>query len=139
MKIKIRDDAEQAYREEVNRKFNEERIHTEERIARGWETVLATIAGMVVEVETQYLYKDQFKTKPIPPHNKLGYTLPSYLIEYVIGDIRPAYNRCAQCGNKSLKSDPSGRCPHCKSSNLISLGDGTNAEKFVIELLEQKE
>jgi len=124
MKIKIKENAPQIYRNFA--------------YSKSWEHILYKIAGKKLEVDTTYLFKDQYNTPPLKDISDLGLRIMENLVEYVEGDIRPAYNRCNYCGKKSLKSKSIEGCPHCKKTEYLeSLGESSNSNIFIIELNEE--
>jgi len=127
MKIKIRQDARKVYTSEKNLgRYNYK-----------WCELLDQISGMVLEVDTEYLFRDQFSTFPLKGGEN-GLRIMQNLVEEVIEDIRPIYQRCNWCGKKSLRRHED--CPHCnKNDYLEKFGDANNAEKFIIEIGENHE
>lgn len=122
MKIKIKNDARKIYTSSFSgRPFNRE-----------WAEKLEKIQGMVLEVETEYLFKDQYSTAPIEGVSELGMRIMQESVEEVIDDIRIIRQRCNWCGkNSNRKLD---ECPHCKRSDYLEkLGNATNAVKFITE------
>lgn len=91
MKIKIRKDAKAIYiggrgRLPVNLE---------------WAAILEKIAGTTIEVETDFLFKDQFSTVPIPGVSDKGLRIMQEMVEEVIDDVRPGKARCNWCGKIS--------------------------------------
>ena len=56
--------------------------------------MLKQIEGMIVEVETEQLFKDQFNTVPVPNVSENGLRIMQNLVKEVIDDIRPQMMRC---------------------------------------------
>lgn len=111
MKIKIRSDAKQAYINSVpfgngwSMPINWE-----------WAETMEKIQGMTLEVETEYLFKDQFNTGPIEGISKDGLRIMLTVVEEVIDDIRPFKQRCNWCGKIS---DIGPKCPHCDKEEYL--------------------
>ena len=84
MKIKIRKDAKAIYISSANSSLVDWR----------WADILEKIAGKTIEVETEYLFKDQFNTVPIPGVAEKGLRIMQNLVEEVIDDVRPGKTKC---------------------------------------------
>src|SRR5512139_3137075 len=80
MQVKVRKDARLAYIHGVPR-FGTVNWH--------WADLLKAVEGRIIEVETDYLFRDQFNTVPIPGVSESGLRLMNESIEAVIDDIRP--------------------------------------------------
>ncbi len=122
MKIKIRKDARQAYvSHRSSIPFNSK-----------WADLMDKIAGNTYDVETEYLFVDQFNIGKVEGSD-LGLRIMNYLVEEVIDDIRPIMQRCNWCGKTSPRKLSS--CPHCNhNSHLEKFPTNlSNAEIFIIE------
>lgn len=95
MKIRIKQNASEIYCE---------RVHPTQ-YSSSWYEKLILIEGKVLEVDTEYLFKDQFNTKPIKNISELGMRIEQDLVDEVIDDERPGKARCNWCGKVSLKTD----------------------------------
>lgn len=51
--------------------------------------MLEKIQGQTLEVETKYLFRDQFNTAPIPGVSDLGLRVMAGWVDKVIDDVRP--------------------------------------------------
>ncbi|MEN6445017.1 MAG: hypothetical protein ABFC98_03115 [Candidatus Cloacimonas sp.] len=91
MKIKIRKDAKAIYISSL-KPFP---------IDWHWADILEKIAGKTIEVETEYLFKNQFNTVPIPGVAEKGLRIMQNLVEEVIDDVRPGKAKCNWCGKVS--------------------------------------
>jgi rRNA maturation endonuclease Nob1 len=91
MKIKIKKDAKAIY------------IGGGGRLPVNWEwvAILEKIAGTTIEVETDFLFKDQFNTVPVPGVAEKGLRIMQDVVEEVIDDVRPGKARCNWCGKIS--------------------------------------
>ena len=107
MQIVIKKDAHKIY----NRSFKPWQVPNME-----WLNILSKVAGKTLEVETEYLFKNQYNTAPIPGVNENGLRIMSESVEKVINDIRPGLMRCNYCGKQAKISDV---CPHCKETKYL--------------------
>lgn len=80
--------------------------------------ILLQIAGTTVEVETEYLFEDQFNTAPIPNVSKGGMRIMASYVEKVIGDERPGKARCQWCGKTSTDTS---MCSHCEKTEYLTI------------------
>lgn len=111
MEIRIKGDAHRVYRKEASQggPFNGD-----------WYDMLEAIAGRVIEVETDYLFKDQFNTVPIEGVSSNGMRIMASSVEEVIDDEREYMLKCAYCGQASEVSHvDSRRCPHCTQGDYL--------------------
>lgn len=138
MKIKMKDDADIAY---IKSLYHSAPINWH------WVTVLALVSGLVLDVETEFLFKNQFNTAPVAPDDPgLNANVRAYLethsyrsndvqkalesicetglrimertIDYVIDDERPGKARCNWCGKTSISTT---FCSHCKSPDYLEV------------------
>lgn len=107
VKIRIRDNASDLY---VASQQHHGVINWE------WAEILGKIQGMVLEVETEYLFKDQFNTGPIAGVSEQGLRVMAQSVAEVIDDIRPSKMRCHWCGKVS---DLGTVCSHCSKSEYL--------------------
>jgi hypothetical protein len=120
MKIRIKDNARSYYISLQNCHHQSVNWH--------WAKVLELIAGQVLEVETKFLFRDQFNTAPYDgpftegesqsPFSKaeedkakesiqgLGLRVMAYSVEEVINDARPGMGRCGWCGKTVSQDEP---------------------------------
>lgn len=103
MKVKVREDAATAYRQ--RRVISQKQPYSD-----AWVKTLEAVQGMTLEVETEYLFEDQFNTAPIEGISDTGLRLMSSDIEQVIDDARPGRMRCHWCGKNNQVADT---CPNC--------------------------
>ena len=111
MEIRIKRDAHRVYRNEASKggPFNGD-----------WYDMLEAIAGRVIEVETDHLFKDQFNTVPIEGVSESGMRIMESSVEEVIDDEREYMLKCAYCGQSSEVSYvDSLRCPHCNQGDYL--------------------
>ena len=108
MKIKIKENASELYANKYQGKleglFNIE-----------WFRVLKKIEGMVLEVDTKYLFKDQYNTVPVEGVSDAGLRIMDDYVECVIDDERQGKARCLYCG-KTVELDD--KCNICGSFDL---------------------
>lgn len=76
-----------------------------------WLEKLRAIAGMTLEVETEYLFRDQFNTAPIPGVSESGMRIMGAFVERVVDDARLSRPRCQKCGE--FYEETKQRCRHC--------------------------
>lgn len=108
MQIKIKENAEEIY---INRQVtNRHPVNWE------WAHKLTLIQGMILDVETEFLFRDQFNTMPIDGVSDLGMRIMVQSVEYVLNDERHGKMRCEWCGKCSEQSD---KCPHCGNDEYI--------------------
>lgn len=81
-----------------------------------WAEMLEQIEGKFVEVETEYLFKDQFNTVPIPKVSESGMRIMESSVELVIDDIRPQKMSCHWCDKVS---DKGLSCEHCGKKRYL--------------------
>ncbi len=81
-----------------------------------WAEMLEKVEGMTIEVETEYLFKDQFNTVPIPDVSESGMRIMQFCVEKVIDDIRPQKMSCHWCGRTS---DKGLTCEHCGKKRYL--------------------
>jgi hypothetical protein len=113
MKIRIRKDARAAYIGRCAHGLGFSPVNWV------WAETLGKIAGKTIEVETEFLFSDQFNTVPIIGINngKTGLRLMNSDVAEVIDDIRPTKVRCDWCGKTSdLVNEV---CPHCGKHEYI--------------------
>jgi hypothetical protein len=91
MKIQIKKDASSVY---TRRQMVTHGGH----INYEWAKTLEKIEGKEIEVETHYLFRDQYNTPPIPGVSENGLRIMQESVEAVIDDIRPSKGRCSWCG-----------------------------------------
>ena len=111
MEIRIKGNAHEIYKAEANLggPFNGD-----------WFDMLEAIAGRVIEVETDHLFKDQFNTVPIEGVSSNGMRIMASSVDEVIDDEREYSLRCTYCGQVSEVSYvDSLRCPHCGQGDYL--------------------
>lgn len=111
MEIRIKGNAHEIYKAEANQggPFNGD-----------WFDMLEAIAGRVIEVETDHLFKDQFNTVPIEGVSSSGMRIMASSVDEVIDDEREYMLRCTYCGQASEVSYvDSLRCPHCGQGDYL--------------------
>jgi hypothetical protein len=91
MQIKIKKDASKLYWKQLNKTYRGAAVPPREAIEYG--RMLEKVNGMTLEVETKYLFKDQFNTAPIPGVTELGLRVMEEYVEEVIDDERKKHAR----------------------------------------------
>jgi hypothetical protein len=83
-----------------------------------WKKAMKKIAGKILEVDTEMLFKHEFNTKPIPGVSKKGIRVFEEYVEEVIDDIRHGKARCELCNSisESIKV-----CSNCGSKNYLEV------------------
>jgi hypothetical protein len=82
----------------------------------GWYDTLKQIEGKTLDVETEYLFQDQYNTAPIPGVSPNVLRIFDFIVERVIDDIRGTKMRCNWCGKTNDKGNV---CPECGKSEYI--------------------
>jgi len=106
MKIKIKSNAEQLYQNTTTAKITNYKFWLE------WRSVMRSIQGTTIEVETNHLFKDQYNTVPLPGVSENGLRVLDYIVDGVIDDDRIGRGKCSWCGHHSIKSEKG--CQHCE-------------------------
>ncbi len=88
MKIRIREDARKYYIASSMGTF----------INWDWANTMEQVQGMVLEVETEYLFKNQYNTVPVPGVSDNGLRIMDNMVSEVIDDEREGKARCNWCG-----------------------------------------
>ncbi|MBU0847022.1 hypothetical protein KKH23_07500 [Patescibacteria group bacterium] len=73
-------------------------------VTREFADKITAIQGMTIDVETKYLWDDQFNTVPIPGVSESGLRILDFddetsIIEEVIDDARTTRQKCPKCRN----------------------------------------
>lgn len=103
MKIKVRKDAARIYARQYQEAYVPPNF-------REWMDKLRAIQGKTLEVETEYLFKDQYNTAPVPGVSERGLRLAEEYVEEVIDDVRPGKARCNWCGKTTEAKKPCRNC-----------------------------
>ena len=106
MKIKIKDNAETLYYKDTTSPNSH------------YAEMLSMVEGQTLDVDTEYLFVDQYNTLPIPGVSTNGMRIFDAYVEEVIDDERPGKARCKWCGKTSnnVKS-----CTHCDRSDYLTI------------------
>lgn len=112
MKIKIYDDAQDRY---VRKAALTGIVNWD------WAEKLAQIEGQIIEVDTKYLFKDQYNTVPIPGVSATGLRIMDESVEEVIDDERPGKGRCYYCGRtvEAVDNPDEAKCKYCSKVGYI--------------------
>jgi len=127
MKIKIKNNAHEIYRRKELRPYK-----PIDNFNGQWYDTLKSIAGMEIEVETEYLFNNQFNTVPIRGVSKLGLRIMAYCVEYVVNDARIKINKmkCGWCGKVTVIGKI---CPYCNKNEYLEYFDKENIEPFTVK------
>lgn len=107
MKVKVKDNAKDYY---VSRT-----AHNHQFVNWEWADVLEKVQGWTLEVETKFLFKDQFNTAPIPGISEQGLRLMASDVSEVIDDIRPGKSICRWCHHWTATQT----CENCGKSEYL--------------------
>ena len=80
--------------------------------------MLKAIQGTYVEVETEYLFRDQFNTVPIPGVSELGMRIMWKYVDEIAEDARIGVMKCNHCGKQNYVELT---CPDCKNEQVQPL------------------
>jgi stalled ribosome alternative rescue factor ArfA len=122
MKIRIREDAKSAYVNDIRNFWTNWE----------WAALLEKLQGMTLEVETDFLFRDQFNVGPVPGISE-GLRIMNNSVAEVIDDVRNGKMRCQWCGKCSDVADV---CPHCGKSEYREM---FNIIKWVEVMHNRKE
>lgn len=90
MKIKIKDNASSLYISNC--------VHNSQPYRKDFASMLETIQEQIIEVETKFLFKDQFNTVPIPGVSETGLRIMIQSVEKIFDDARKDKIKCHYCG-----------------------------------------
>jgi hypothetical protein len=105
-----------AFKAEPGKMYVKIRLGAADRVTGGgsssanFRRALLHIEGLWVEVETKYLFADQFNLVPTP-HTEHGLRLMETEISGIIGDVRSKRKACGWCGNN--ESNEAFVCTKC--------------------------
>ena len=102
MKIKIKKDAKHYYVALCNAQ--------KAMCNHEWCKTLEKVQGLTLDVETDYLFDDQFNTAPVPGVSELGLRMMDYSVEEVIDDERIGKMKCQWCGTTSPVGPACAKC-----------------------------
>lgn len=83
-----------------------------------WFQTLKAIEGKTLEVDTKYLFSDQFNTLPIKGLSENGLRIMADSVDEVIDDIRDNVGCCQFCENRT-PGIVSGFCDNCMDSPYL--------------------
>lgn len=109
MKIKI---AEDAYL-----KYIAACVESHRRIKHEYGEQLVYLEGKWIDVDTRFLFKDQFNTAPIPNVANNGVRIPIEYVDEIEDDERINHNRCSYCGYKTLIFEK--QCHNCLRTEYL--------------------
>jgi len=79
-----------------------------------YQNALTRLADQEVEVETKYLFDDQYNTPPLDGVSENGLRIMERYVEAIIDDVRPGMVKCRWCGNNYNDTGS-----YCHSVNYI--------------------
>jgi len=108
MQLKIKEDAGNIFFKNHYKDRHPE--HCMPAVTREYANMITAIQGMTIEVETEYLWDDQFNTVPIEGVSDNGLRILDFkgelsIIEEIIDDARPIRAKCENCGHYLRKDD----------------------------------
>lgn len=114
MKIKIRQDAAMAYIHRTYRKAHPQcgMLHRPE-----WVEALEKVQGQWLEVDTQYLFSNQFNTTPIEGVSEIGMRIMIEDIDEIQDDVRIGVSKCNWCGGDDRHKP--GICGKCGRTDCL--------------------
>jgi hypothetical protein len=98
-------------------------VHNGRTINWEWADKLKELQGETLEVETEYLFRDQFNTAPIDGISDNGMRIMAESVAEVIDDERPGRMRCEWCGAVSVVSST---CSNCERDDHLKVFDMTH-------------
>lgn len=81
-----------------------------------WAETLSKIEGQTIEVETFYLFDNQYNTGPISGVTEQGLRIMDESVEKVIDDERIGKVKCSWCGTSQPETD---KCINCGKTEYI--------------------
>lgn len=99
MQIKIKDNARDLY-------ITSTALHGPVNYA--WADTLGKIEGQTLEVETAWLFENQYNTGPRPGVSDKGLRIMDQSVAEVIDDVRGSMQRCDWCGENNVTHDVEG-------------------------------
>jgi len=108
MKLRIKGDAGSIFIRNHYKGMNPQYCMPE--VTREYADKITAIQGMTIEVETKYLWGDQFNTAPIEGISDCGLRILDFkgeksIIEEIIDDARPGRAKCGNCGHYLHEND----------------------------------
>lgn len=108
MKLKIKKDAGTIYIRNLYKGMRPDYCAPKE--AREFGDKITAVQGNTIDVETRYLWDNQFNTAPIEGISKNGLRILDFedeesIIEEVIDDVRPHRSKCPYCEHYLREED----------------------------------
>ena len=122
MKILIKNDAADIYKKDINYA----------QYSRDFYKKLQAMQGQLLEVDTKYLFNDQFNTVD-SEETGTGCRIMGTWVEKVIDDARVGSFRCNWCGKWWHPEEPEPKpseCPYCKKTEYIFALDRPEEEQL---------
>jgi len=113
MKLLIKKNAGTIYMKNHYRGKSPEYVMSHE--ARSFGEMITAIEGMEIEVETEYLWDNQYNTAPIEGISENGLRILDFkgdesIIEEIIDDVRPTRKSCNKCGSYATEDGSADGC-----------------------------
>ena len=108
MELKIKEDAGTIYAGNHYRGWGSQ--YCVPAVTREYADKITAIQGMTIEVETKFLWDDQFNTAPIEGISDCGLRILDFkgeksIIEEIIDDARLGRAKCGSCGHYLREDD----------------------------------
>ena len=104
MRIHVREDATARY---MRRTYKGVR-------SSEWCKTLTQVEGTWLDVETEFLFRDQFNTVPIDGISESGLRIMLEDIDAIEDDVRQDTRKCFWCGTMGTMADT--QCPKCSKT-----------------------
>ncbi len=116
MKIKIWKDAATYYHRRCYKgaRLNCGMLHNSK-----FSKMLESVAGTWLEVETEFLFNDQFNTVPVEGVTEHGLRVMLEDVEEIEGDIRQGVVKCHWCGNQTRRENTADICVQCGKEEYL--------------------
>lgn len=93
-----------------------DKIQVDYSTSGDWRQMMQEIAGTVIDVETDYLFRGQYNTAPIKGVSASGLRIMDKDVAEVIDDARIGLQKCYYCGSTSpVSADVCPKCQHDKT------------------------
>ena len=118
MKILIDPNASEQYRRNIISRSSSGPGRAMMPNERRFYEMLQKVDGQWLEVETDYLFSDQFNTVPVPGVSEQGLRIMAASVVDVEDDARPGKARCQWCGKTSTDLEA---CSHCGKDEYLTV------------------
>ena len=94
--------------------------------------------GMLLDVDTEHLFSDQFNTMPIPGVSDNGLRVFAHDVDQIVDDVRLGMGNCTYCGKCSPTENANrfslDMCPHCNHRGIDPFVIGSKRANQGIEV-----